>query len=394
MFQWDRMMFQHKIHLFCLGTVLAGSFAILPVMADGMPENQEKTPVVQSDSAQKTPETAEEILKVDEKTENTLNQQAKTNKSDSSDEAVATITAEGDFMVPTFLLPTPDTEKNQNPNTVNRVEATETHTKTVRELPVVKITQTELIPVREQMAVERRLTGKTTKTTQMYKEALARSQGISTPGVQKNTTVQESDSKTADNKRAVDSQDGVLNNILSGDDGAKETSKVKKKKLLLPLKPLPAEAQPQEDLSGTEPLYTTYTSEMADKALSDAQNENSEPLIMPQDIKVTFYPNSAEFSGQTVKWIKVFSLQARRDPRYTIEIRLSRDNPLIQQKRLFVIQRILMNNGLSLHQIAIDYVNRPENSLILRMVRKEEDIQTRKVQLKNGQVKENKTINW
>lgn len=387
-------MFQHKIHLFCLGTALAGSFAILPVMADGMPENQEKPSVVESNSTQKTPETAENILKVDEKTENQLNQKEKINKSDSSDEAVATITAEGDFMVPTFLLPTPDTEKNQNPNTVNRVEATETHTKTVRELPVVKITQTELIPVREQMAVERRLTGKTTKTTQMYKEALARSQGVSTPGTQKSKNAKEADSNAADNKRTVDSQDGVLNNILSGDDGAKETPKVKKKKLLLPLKPLPAEAQPQEDLSGTEPLYTTYTSEMADKALSDAQNESSEPLLMPQDIKVTFYPNSAEFSGQTVKWIKVFSLQARRDPRYTIEIRLSRDNPLIQQKRLFVIQRILMNNGLSLHQIAIDYVNRPENSLILRMVRKEEDIQTRKVQLKNGQIKENKTINW
>ncbi len=391
------MMFKHKIHLFCLGTVLAGSFAILPVMADGMPENQEKTSVVESNSTQKTPETAENILKVDEKTENKLNQKEKINKSDSSDEAVATITAEGDFMVPTFLLPTADTEKNQNPNTVNRVEATETHTKTVRELPVVKITQTELIPVREQMAVERRLTGKTTKTTQMYKEALARSQGISTPGTQKSKNAKnakEADSNAADNKRTVDSQDGVLNNILSGDDGAKGTPKVKKKKLLLPLKPLPPEAQPQEDLSGTEPLYTTYTSEMADKALSDAQNESSEPLLMPQDIKVTFYPNSAEFSGQTVKWIKVFSLQARRDPRYTIEIRLSRDNPLIQQKRLFVIQRILMNNGLSLHQIAIDYVNRPENSLILRMVRKEEDIQTRKVQLKNGQIKENKTINW
>lgn len=386
MFQWDRMMFQQKIHLFCLWTVLAGSCMALPVMADGIPQNQDETPVIQADSAQNTNESTEDILKIDENTEKELKQQGKKNQSD-SDERVATITAEGDFMVPTFLLPA--AEPAQNPNTVTRMEATETHTKTVRELPVVKITQTELIPVREQMAVERRLTGKTTKTTQMYKEALARSQGVVTPAGQLNT-----DSQNTDKNKASDSQKGALSHILTDDDMAQEAPKVKKKKLLLPLKPLPPEAQPQEDLSGTEPLYTTYASEMADKALSDAQNENSEPLLMPQDIKVTFYPNSAEFSGQTVKWIKVFSLQARKDPRYTVEIRLSRDNPLIQQKRLFVIQRILMNNGLSLHQIAIDYVNRPENSLILRMVEKEEDIQTRKVQLKNGQVKENKTINW
>ena len=380
-------MLQQKIHLFYLWTVLAGSCVTFPVMADGIPQNQAEVPVAQSNSDQNTKESAEEILKIDENTEKELKRQAQANPLDSDNEHVATITAEGDFMVPTFLLPA--AESVREANTTKRTEATETHTKTVRELPVVKITQTELIPVREQMAVERRLTGKTTKTTQMYKEALARSQGVVTPTQQLKV-----DSKQADKEISDSSQKSALQNILAEEDSAEETVKVKKKKLLLPLKPLPPESEPQEDLSGTEPLYTTYTSEMADKALSDAQNEKTESLLMPQDIKVTFYPNSAEFSGQTVKWIKVFSLQARKDPRYTVEIRLSRENPLIQQKRLFVVQRILMSNGLSLHQIAVHYVNRPENSLILRMVKKEEDVQKRQVRLNNGQIKENKTINW
>lgn len=378
-------MYQHKKNLFCLCSALIGMLAISPVMADGMPENQDKTMLQTDDSAS---ETVESILNAGE---NTVKVEAKDDKTalndgDMEDEKVATITAEGDFMVPTFLLPEANPATQKTPKI--REKSVETRTQTVRELPVVKITQTELIPVREQMAVERRLTGKTTKTMQKYQEALARSKGVTGAGTQSQNT--QTDSVGVDTDA-----DSSVNRILTGEISAvSEEQPVKKKKLLLPLKPLPERKTVQEEISDTKPLYTTYTSEMADKALSNAQSDEEEPLLMPQEIKVTFYPNSAEFSGQTVKWIKVFSMRARKDPRYMVEIRLSRSNPTIQQKRLFVIQRILMNNGLSLHQIAVDYVDRPENSLILRMVRKNENVQTRKVKLKNGQVKERKTINW
>ena len=378
-------MYQHKKNLFCLCSALIGMLAISPVMADGMPENQDKTMLQTDDSAS---ETVESILNAGE---NTVKVEAKddkiaSNDGDVEDEKVATITAEGDFMVPTFLLPEAKPAEQNMPQ--SREKSVETRTQTVRELPVVKITQTELIPVREQMAVERRLTGKTTKTMQKYQEALARSKGVTGAGAQSQDT--QTDSVGVDTDA-----DSSVNRILTGEISAvSEEQPVKKKKLLLPLKPLPERKTVQEEISDTKPLYTTYTSEMADKALSDAQSDEEEPLLMPQEIKVTFYPNSAEFSGQTVKWIKVFSMRARKDPRYMVEIRLSRSNPTIQQKRLFVIQRILMNNGLSLHQIAVDYVDRPENSLILRMVKKNENVQTRKVKLKNGQVKERKTINW
>ena len=378
-------MYQHKKNLFCLCSALIGMLAISPVMADGMPENQDKTMLQTDDSASETVESilnaGENTVKVEAKDDKTVS-----NDGDVEDEKVATITAEGDFMVPTFLLPEAKPAEQNMPQ--SREKSVETRTQTVRELPVVKITQTELIPVREQMAVERRLTGKTTKTMQKYQEALARSKGVTGAGTQSQDT--QTDSVGVDTDA-----DSSVNRILTGEISAvSEEQPVKKKKLLLPLKPLPERKTVQEEISDTKPLYTTYTSEMADKALSDAQSDEEEPLLMPQEIKVTFYPNSAEFSGQTVKWIKVFSMRARKDPRYMVEIRLSRSNPTIQQKRLFVIQRILMNNGLSLHQIAVDYVDRPENSLILRMVKKNENVQTRKVKLKNGQVKERKTINW
>ncbi len=382
-------MLQQKKYLngilaFCMGLSVA-----TPLMADGMPENTETELSVESESVASQ---VEDVLKIDEKSETVLAEgEKRVSSQQKPEEAIATITAEGDFVVPMFVLPAVVRSDSMDKG-VHRLDVEEKQTETIRELPVIKITQTELVPVQEQMAVERRLTGKTTKTTKMYREALARSQG---------ETVAESESQVVNpaeqNGRTVAGvADEVINDVLSETSGknvgVKET--VKKKRLLLPLKPVVSKDVIEETASYSAPVYKTYASEVADKMLIQAQEGGEVPALMPQDIKVTFYPNSTEFSGQMVKWIKVFSLQARQDPRYIINIRLSKTNPTIQQKRLFVIQRILMNTGLSLHQIVVEYVDRPENSLVLRMVHREDNVETRKVQQKNGQIKENKLIKW
>ena len=118
----------------------------------------------------------------------------------------------------------------------------------------------------------------------------------------------------------------------------------------------------------------TYSSVYADKVLEATQTNQELPLIMPMDLKVSFYPNAADFSGQTIKWLKVFTHKALQDPRYVIEVRLSNENLLLQQKRLFVIQKILANSGLSSHQLVVDYVKRPKDILVLRMVKKEPNV--------------------
>ncbi len=349
-------MFQQQFYLIGLLVIVVGTGGFTPSYGQNTPVKAENTPVIESDSLS-------DVSKVDSEIQKEASAPTQKANADVGEENVATITAEGDFIVPTFLLPSVEQNK---PGMKTQTVMERKETNTVRKLPVVKITQTELIPVREQMAVERRLTGKTTKTSKMYKEALARSKGV---------TAASSGVKEYDNE-------------------AVETKSAKKKKLLLPLKPMPKPVPMEEEIAGTAPMYKTFTSETADKVLSSSEDSEDTPLLMPLDIKVTFYPDSAEFSGQMVKWIKVFSMRARNDPRYMVDIRLSTKNPVVQQKRLMVIQQILKNNGLSQHQIVVDYVNRPENSLILRMVKKEESVETEKIQLKNGQVKERKTINW
>ena len=383
-------MLQQKKYLNGILAVCMGLSVATPLMADGMPENTDKELSVGSESVASQ---VEDVLKIDEKSEAVLvEQEKKVSSQQKPEDAIATITAEGDFVVPMFVLPAVNSSDTDDKG-VHRLDVEEKQTDTIRELPVIKITQTELIPVQEQMAVERRLTGKTTKTTQMYQEALARSRGeVIVPAENQNTELNNKEGRIV-----AGTADNVVNDVLSDtpvESKGKDNAPVKKKRLLLPLKPVVPKEVVEDNGSYAAPVYKTYASEVADKMLMQAQEGGDVPALMPQDIKVTFYPGSTEFSGQMIKWIKVFSLQARQDPRYTINIRLSKTNPAVQQKRLFVIQRILMNTGLSLHQIVVEYVDRPENSLVLRMVHREDNVEMRKVQQKNGQVKENKLIKW
>lgn len=338
-------------------------------------------------------------------------------KKATAEEDVATITAEGDFVLPTYLLPvTENSVQNDtalNPdemdeelasatqteaNKSNQVKTqTTTTTKTTRELPIVMIKQTELIPVSEQMEVERQLTGSTAQTRRIYEEAIARQKQAAAARTQNNIMGQPAAFKNTApitlNKRGKSvTPDLEIEDILADTEMDNSEENTSKKPLLLPLKPQQRITVVESSEPTAKPLLKTFPSAFADKVLSAAQADKKLPLIMPQDLKVSFYPNAADFSGQTIKWIKAFSWRAMQDPRYIIEIRLSNQNPTLQQKRLYVIQRILTSTGLSQHQILVDYVDRPVDSLILRTVKKPEDVIT--IAPTKGRSKGKMTINW
>lgn len=311
---------------------------------------------------------------------------------DEENKETATITAEGDFLLPTYLLKTTDEKDNEliEESSFEAPIAKETpitkkvvsvKKKTQTDLPVVMIKQTELIPVSEQMEVERQLTGSTVQTQKIYNQVSKKS----------GSSVQKNDAKNK-KQSLTTSTDDEISNILAGSETEKlaEIETGKKKPLLLPLKGVkkPVKAESSDDFI-PRPRLKTYSSVYADKVLEAAQTNQELPLIMPMDLKVSFYPNAADFSGQTIKWLKVFTHKALQDPRYVIEVRLSNENLLLQQKRLFVIQKILANSGLSSHQLVVDYVKRPKDSLVLRMVKKEPN-----VGLRSRTKKEKGVINW
>ncbi len=323
--------------------------------------------------------------------------QAEQKLADEESEKTATITAEGDFLLPTYLV-----NSTQESSSSKEIEPTDqslfsptkkantsskkvvsVSKKTETELPVVMIKQTELIPVSEQMEVEKKLTGSTQQTRQFYNNATQRQTGKGGAA-----TLKKSEHSVF--SPANDDISTILEGVSNESENTLTLEKGAKKPLLLPLRGTKKISKKiSDDEIVAQPKLKTYSSIFADKVLEAAQTGQDLPLIMPMDLKVSFYPNAADFSGQTIKWLKAFSYRALQDPRYVIEVRLSKDDLILQQKRLFVIQKILANEGLSSHQLVIDYVNRPKDSLILRMVKKEPS-----VGMRSRSKKEKGVINW
>lgn len=96
----------------------------------------------------------------------------------------------------------------------------------------------------------------------------------------------------------------------------------------------------------------------------------SKDNIAPTELKLSFQPDRAEISGQTLEWIKAFSENVVKYDDVAIEIRLDRDAPYeLQQKRLNLLYKILANNGVEYRKVNIIFTDREPNSFIIRNVR-------------------------
>lgn len=387
-------------------------------------------------------------------------------KEEASDEAVATITAEGDFVVPTYLLPVEEKTESSKTETSSEEITTQptkqksvvsdekvdlaptqktvtvTTTKTVKkELPIVVTKDTQLIPLSPVEAA--RLKQEEQKALSQIKEE--KTEGISNSSVEttqqvtlqvqsdteemkKEEAIQKKNEKAASvvsstdlltsskekssqsaSKESIDDEaldiDALLAREQNHDISVTRTNGIRQqrgvisketlpsKPLLLPLAPLPETRKEAEGI--LEPRVPHIVpSEYADQMLEAISANTEMPFIMPQEIKVSFYPNATEFSGQTIKWIKAFSAAALNDPRKVIDIRISRQDKPLQYKRYLVIRNTLLGSGLSTHQIQITYTNRSPNSLILRMIQKPEETETIVSKSVLGRSTEKKATKW
>ena len=99
-------------------------------------------------------------------------------------------------------------------------------------------------------------------------------------------------------------------------------------------------------------------------------SSTSKSGIAPSELKLSFQPNRAEISGQTLEWIKAFSENVTKYDDVAIEIRIDRSASYeLQQKRLKLLYKILANNGVEYQKINIIFTDREPNSFIIRNVR-------------------------
>lgn len=119
------------------------------------------------------------------------------------------------------------------------------------------------------------------------------------------------------------------------------------------------------------------TSEAKDKAIAKAQAKRfikkkalAKPVsIMPTEIRLSFQPNKAEISGQTLRWVQAFATKAAESPNVNLEIRIDGTHSMeLQQKRLNLLHNILTHKGVEYSKINTVFTSREPNSFILRTI--------------------------
>ena len=112
----------------------------------------------------------------------------------------------------------------------------------------------------------------------------------------------------------------------------------------------------------------------------------SVPKILPAEMKLSFQPNRAQISGQTLRWIQAFALKAAENPDVVLEIRIDKNSSYaLQQRRLELLHTILGSKGIDENKINTVFTSREPNSFIIRTLRINDEVQNSSKNNKNRQ---------
>jgi len=104
-------------------------------------------------------------------------------------------------------------------------------------------------------------------------------------------------------------------------------------------------------------------------SVEDYKNLN-DVSIMPAELRLSFAPNRAEISGQTLKWIYAFADNARDHNDVYVEVRIDGTSSYaLQQKRLNLLSSIFASRGVDYRKINTVFTSREPNSFIIRNIR-------------------------
>lgn len=125
----------------------------------------------------------------------------------------------------------------------------------------------------------------------------------------------------------------------------------------------------------------------ADDLLAEMQGGKKVMFSAPREVRISFYPGQSSLSAQALKWIKIFALKVRDDPRLVMEIRASDENWPLQSKRVALMLQSVMEQGVSRHQIYVYKSPRAIDTVLIGYG------QAADKEVKKGK-KQQKTISW
>lgn len=92
--------------------------------------------------------------------------------------------------------------------------------------------------------------------------------------------------------------------------------------------------------------------------------------ILPTEMRLSFQPNRAEISGQTLRWIHAFANKVQDEQDLILEVRIDGSSSQeLQHKRLNLLGNILKSKGLDAHKVNTIFTTREPNSFVIRAVK-------------------------
>ena len=131
--------------------------------------------------------------------------------------------------------------------------------------------------------------------------------------------------------------------------------------LLTPLDPIPPAPEPILALPKKSQIKSTYATKLLAKETGKAKGN----VQLPKDMRLMFEPNSARLAESVVKWLTAYSLHTQKDPSLVLNIRISNQDWSLQQARLGLVIKLLIEKGLSAKQIQVFQSDREPDTMII-----------------------------
>lgn len=162
----------------------------------------------------------------------------------------------------------------------------------------------------------------------------------------------------------------ILSNIsswFSPSDSRKEVSTpAQPKSKIKPSYSSQGEQSNTATLSSNDALVSFY------ETIQETQKEQAQNKIIPSELKLSFQPDRAEISGQTLRWLKAFSEKAK-ERHYYLQIRLDATASIeLQRKRLNLLYTIFANNGVDFKKVDTVFSLTEPNTFIIRTIKIQE----------------------
>lgn len=173
-----------------------------------------------------------------------------------------------------------------------------------------------------------------------------------------------SEKKSKESKGIIDSISSWLS-PSSKKEISTETNKVKPKKPPLYNSPdNTASLEPTDDNSSSNDAFVNFY-----ETMQQAEQEQANNKIIPSELKLSFQPERAEISGQTLRWLKAFS-EKSQEPSTFLQVRLDATAPIdLQRKRLSLLYSIFMNNGVDFKKVDTVFSLTEPDTFIIRIIK-------------------------